>query len=146
MRHVPKLQSMWHECAKLDIPYRRLTECKLCRNRLPGPQERQLKLDPYLLQCAPQFFSEPGLKKEPCLGKTIFSGAATNKNGKKGATEQLRLHSANWPRKKRSNSGPASGVQKASVVYAALWHRGISKKVGVTRTRVLGWNWDPSQK
>ena len=29
-------------------------------------------------------------KKEPFLGKTIFSGAATQKKGKKGATEQLR--------------------------------------------------------
>ena len=31
----------------------------------------------------------PGKKREPFLGKTIFSGAATKKRGKKGATEQL---------------------------------------------------------
>ena len=37
-------------------------------------------------------FSDPG-KREPFLGKTIFGGAATQKNGKKGATEQLRLPS-----------------------------------------------------
>ena len=36
----------------------------------------------------PQLFSDPE-KKETLLGKTIFSGAATQKKGNKGATEQL---------------------------------------------------------
>ena len=37
-----------------------------------------------------EVLSDPGKKREPVLGKTIFSGAATKKKGKKGATEQLR--------------------------------------------------------
>ena len=36
-----------------------------------------------------QLFSDPGKKREPFLGKTFFSGAATKNRGKKGATAQL---------------------------------------------------------
>ena len=49
-----------------------------------------------------------GKKREPFLGKTFFSGAATQKKGKKGATEQLSVRFRNPPARQRLAGGPGA--------------------------------------
>ena len=66
-------------------------------------------------------------KKEPFLGKTIFSGAAPQQKGKKGATQQLRIG--------RSMSRPAKNKKEDGAWLPRAWIASMRIDADVRRGR-----------
>ena len=85
-----------------------------------------------------QLFSDPG-KKGTLLGKTIFSGAATKRKGKKGATEQLREATSIRPKQPNWNLNGATWQPKK--IYPG--HRFSGSTFGVSPRNPHQLDWLP---